>query len=80
MMIPIYNVTQTSYRLTLIPNALRSRVVSVARLPSYGSSLLGTAGGGLLLGLVGPRPVLWIVGGGLALCALFAGLTDLRHA
>ncbi len=72
MMIPIYNVAQVSYRLSLIPDALQGRVNSAYRLPSYSSGLLGTAVGGVLLGLLGPRPVLWIIAGGLAFCAVAA--------
>jgi len=80
MMIPIYNVAQVSYRLSLIPDALQGRVNSAYRLPSYGSGLLGTAAGGVLLGLLGPRPVLWVIAGGLGLCAFAASLTPLRRA
>ncbi len=80
MMIPIYNVAQVSYRLSLIPDALQGRVNSAYRLPSYSSGLLGTAVGGVLLGLLGPRPVLWIIAGGLAFCAVAASLTPLRRA
>lgn len=80
MAIPIYNVAQVSYRLSLIPDALQGRVNSAYRLPSYGSGLLGTAAGGLLLGLLGPRPLLWIIAGGLDLTALAASLTSLRRA
>ncbi len=36
MMIPIYNVTRVSYRLSLIPDALQGRVNSAYRLPSAG--------------------------------------------
>lgn len=80
MMIPIYNVTQVAYRLSLIPDAVQGRVNSAYRLPSYGSQLIGTAGGGVLIGTLGARPVLWLIAGGLALCALAAGLTPLRRA
>jgi len=80
MMIPIYNVTQVAYRLSLIPDALQGRVNSAYRLPSYGSQLIGTAVGGVLIGTLGARPVLWLIAGGLALCALAAGLTPLRRA
>lgn len=79
MMIPLYNVAQVSYRLALIPDALQGRVNSAYRLPSYASGLLGTAAGGVLLGLPGPRPVLWIIAAGLAMSALTAGLSPLRR-
>jgi len=80
MMIPLYNVAQVSYRLSLIPDGLQGRVNSAYRLPSYGSGLIGTVAGGILLGTVGPRPVLWLIGSGLALCAVAACLTSLRRA
>jgi len=80
MMIPIYNVAQVSYRLSLIPDDLQGRVNGAYRLPSYASGLLGTAVGGVLLGLLGPRPVLWIIAGGLGLCAVAASLTPVRRA
>ncbi len=80
MMIPIYNVTQASYRLSLIPDTLQGRVNSAYRLPSYASGLLGTAAGGILLGLIGPRPILWIIALGLGMSALTASLTSLRRA
>jgi len=80
MAIPIYNVAQVSYRLSMIPDALQGRVNSAYRLPSYGSELLGTAAGGLLIGLLGPRPVLWIIAAGLVLTTLAASLTSLRRA
>lgn len=78
MMIPIYNVAQMSYRLALIPDALQGRVNSAYRLPSYAGGLVGTAGGSVLLGLLGPRPVLWGIAGGLGACAVAASLTSLR--
>jgi len=80
MMIPIYNVTQVSYRLSLIPDALQGRVNSAFRLPSYGSGLMGTALGAVLLGMLGPRPVLWLITIGLGASALAASLTPLRRA
>jgi MFS family permease len=78
MMIPIYNVAQTSYRLALIPDSMQGRVNSAYRLPSYASGLLGTAAGGLLLGVLGPRPVLWGIAVGLGASGLLACMTSLR--
>jgi len=80
IMIPIYNVTQISYRLSLIPDALQGRVNSAYRLPSYASGLLGTAASGVLLDLLGPRLILWIIAIGLGMCAFAASLTSLRRA
>lgn len=66
--------------LSLIPDGLQGRVNSAYRLPSYGSGLIGTVAGGFLLGVLGPRPVLWVIGCGLALCAVVASRTSLRRA
>jgi len=76
---PVYNVTQLPYRLALIPDHLQGRVNSVFRLLSYGGVSLGTAGGGLLLGSIGPRVECWLMAGGLGLAALSASATALRR-
>jgi len=51
---PLYNVTQFSYRLTLIPDELQGRVNSAVRLFSYGGQPLGYALAGVLSQAVGP--------------------------
>jgi MFS family permease len=79
MMISLYDVAQMSYRLPLIPDELQGRVNSMYRLPSYAGGFVGTAAGGVLLGLLGPRPVLWMIGAGLGMCAVMASLTSLRR-
>jgi len=76
---PVYNVTQLPYRLALIPDRLQGRVNSVFRLLSYGGVSLGTAGGGLLLGSIGPRAECWLMAGGLGLATLSASATALRR-
>lgn len=76
---PIYNVVQLPYRLTLIPDHLQGRVNSVFRLLSYGGVSLGIAGGGLLLGSIGPRAECWLMASGLGLTALSASATALRR-
>jgi MFS family permease len=78
MMIPLYNVAQTSYRLALVPDALQGRVNSAYRLPSYATGLVGTAAGGVLLGAIGPRAVLWGIALGLGASGLLACMTSLR--
>jgi len=78
--IPIYNVTQVSYRLSLIPDILQGRVNSAFRLLAFGGVPIGTAIGGLLLGPLGPRTELWLVAAGLGLTALAASFTDVRKA
>jgi MFS family permease len=51
---PIYNVTQFSYRLALIPDALQGRVNSVFRLLAFGGQPIGFALTGLALDQFGP--------------------------
>ncbi len=51
---PIYNVTQMSYRLALIPDALQGRVNSVFRLVAFGGQPLGYALTGAALERFGP--------------------------
>lgn len=77
---PVYAVTLVSYRLLLTPDPLQGRVNSAFRFLSYGSEPLGAALGGVLLGAIGPRPVLWLIALGLGLCALAAAGSDLRRA
>lgn len=77
---PAYNVTQLSYRLTLIPDALQGRVNSAFRLLAFCGIPLGRAVGGLLLGPIGPRGELIALALGMSLCAVAAGLMGLRRA
>ncbi|MGQ0605093.1 MAG: MFS transporter, partial [Anaerolineales bacterium] len=49
MMVPIYNVVQVSYRLSLIPDELQGRVNSAVRLIAYGFQPLGAILCGFLL-------------------------------
>jgi hypothetical protein len=51
---PIYNVTQFSYRLALIPDRLQGRVNSVFRLLAFGGQPIGLALTGLALEQFGP--------------------------
>jgi predicted MFS family arabinose efflux permease len=75
---PVYGVTLVSYRLEVTPDALQGRVNSAFRFLSYGSEPLGAALGGALLTALGPRPVLGLIAGGLALSGLVALGTELR--
>mgnify|MGYP000455671856 CR=1 FL=1 len=50
---PIFNVTQFSHRLTLIPDQLQGRVNSTFRLFAFGFNPLGAALSGLLIERVG---------------------------
>jgi MFS family permease len=79
MMIPIYNVSQASYRLRLIPDELQGRVNSVIRLFPVASQPAGLAAAGFLIGVIGPRPVLAVIAGGLVASALLVRCTSLRN-
>jgi MFS family permease len=75
---PLYGVAEQAYRLAHTPDDLQGRVSSVFRLPLFTS--VGTAVGGVFLGLLGPRTELWLIGVGLILSALAVGTTALRRA
>lgn len=79
MMIPIYNVSQATYRLRLIPDELQGRVNSVIRLFPVASQPAGVAAAGFLIGVTGPRPVLAVIAAGLVASALLVRLTSLRN-
>jgi len=55
VVVPVYMITQSSYRLTAIPDRLQGRVNSVFRLIVSGSQPLGVAIAGLLLQAQGPK-------------------------
>jgi len=78
MMETMTGITQVSYRLGLIPDPLQGRVNSVYRLLSFGAMALGTAGGGFLIDLYGPRPVMGLLAGSIATTALGAALSGIR--
>ncbi|MCC6174031.1 MAG: MFS transporter [Chloroflexi bacterium] len=78
MMETMTGITQVSFRLGLIPDGLQGRVNSVYRLLSFGATSLGMAGGGFLIDLYGPRPVLWLVAGVLGAIALGSAATGVR--
>lgn len=59
---PIYNVTQMSYRMALIPDRLQGRVNSVFRLVAFGGQPLGLALTGVALDAFGPYYTLATIG------------------
>lgn len=61
LIVPVYLVTQYSYRLAIIPDALLGRVNSVFRLIAFGSGPLGLALAGFLLQDFGPIKTIWII-------------------
>jgi len=82
MMETMTGIVQVSYRLALIPDALQGRVNSVYRLLSFGAMSAGTALGGVLIDVYGPRPVLgiiaaWILAMGLG--GMASGIRTLRE-
>jgi MFS family permease len=59
--VPIYMVSQFSYRLALIPDHLLGRVNSVFRLIAFGTQPIGLALTGLLLQTLGPIPTVLVL-------------------
>jgi predicted MFS family arabinose efflux permease len=77
LMIPIYNVVQFSYRLTLIPDDLQGRVNSTFRLLAFGFMPLGAGLAGVLIERFGAVGAIILFSGWLLLLATFATLN--RH-
>ena len=59
--VPIFMVSQFSYRLALIPDALQGRVNSVFRLIAFGTQPIGLALTGVLLQAIGPIPTVLVL-------------------
>lgn len=78
MMETMTGITQVSYRLALIPDAIQGRVNSVYRLLSFGAMAFGTAGGGALAGVYGPRPVMWLIAAAIGVTAVGTALSGVR--
>jgi MFS family permease len=72
-------IVQVSYRLAIIPDALQGRVNSSYRLMSFSAVTVGTAAGGFLLEALGPRSVLLILAGGIALIAAGVAFSPTRR-
>lgn len=84
IVVPIYNVAQISYRLSLIPDGLQGRVNSTVRLVHYGFGPVGVAIAGFLLERVGIVPTIvilagWLLGIGL-LVTLYPPVRQARAA
>ncbi len=79
--VPIFLVSQFSYRLALIPDALQGRVNSVFRLIAFGGQPIGLALTGLLLQAIGPlATILVLFVPQLALAILVTVNKDVRAA
>jgi len=61
IIVPIFLVSQFSYRLTLIPDALQGRVNSVFRLIAFGGQPIGLALTGILLQSFGPLATILVL-------------------
>ncbi len=59
--VPIYMVSQFSYRIALIPDHLQGRVNSVFRLIAFGAQPIGLALTGILLQAIGPIPTVLVL-------------------
>ncbi len=78
MLDPIFSMASTSYRLSVTPDEMRGRVHSIYRLGGYGAEPVGTAIGGLLLVMIGPRTEILIAAVGVGLCAIAVSMTQIR--
>jgi MFS family permease len=78
MMETMTGITQVSYRVTLIPDALQGRVNSVYRLLSFGAMSFGTVAGGLLIDLYGPRQTLELIAAWIGVMAVLAAASAIR--
>jgi MFS family permease len=73
---PIYDTTQFSYRIALIPDELQGRVNSVFRLLAFGFQPLGLALTGLLIQMISVVPTILL---GMACYLALAVMTTLNH-
>jgi predicted MFS family arabinose efflux permease len=71
---PIFDITQRSQRITMIPDELQGRVNSVYRLIVFSGQPVGLALTGLLLQTIGATPAILLMGAGFSLIALLATL------
>jgi MFS family permease len=78
--VPVFNVAQVAYRFSVVPDVVQGRVSSVFRMVGFGGIIVGTASGGVLIDQLGPRPVFWLMAGGLGLTAIVVSLTEIRRA
>lgn len=79
MMETMTGIVQVSFRLALIPDALQGRVNSVYRLLSFGAMSFGTATGGILIDIYGPRPVLGMIAAWIFVMAVLAAFSGIRQ-
>jgi predicted MFS family arabinose efflux permease len=73
------NVVKGSFRQTYTPQHLLGRVTVSMQLFNYGTIPLGALLGGALGSLVGVRPTMWVMTGGIVLATLTLLLGPIRH-
>jgi predicted MFS family arabinose efflux permease len=73
LLIPIYNITQVSFRQGLCPERLLGRMNATIRFVVWGTMPLGGLVGGMLGSWIGVRPTMWVgaIGLSLAFCWVF---------
>jgi MFS family permease len=77
---PVYDVTQLSYRLSLILDELQGRVNSTFRFIAWGLRPVAIGIGGLAVAALGSRPTLWIIACGMTVLAAGTVLATNRAA
>jgi predicted MFS family arabinose efflux permease len=78
---PVFNVTQFSHRLALIPDELQGRVNSVFRLIAIGLSSIGAALSGVLIQWIGVTATVVVFGLWLVACGILTWAnSDVRRA
>ena len=78
MGIPIYNITQVSFRQAITPERLQGRMNSVMRFIVWGVMPLGALLGGSLATWFGPRTAIWVGAIGMSLAVLPVLLSPVR--
>jgi MFS family permease len=78
LLIPVYNITQVSFRQALAPERLLGRMNATIRFMVWGTMPLGGLVGGLLGSTLGVRGTLWVGAIGQALGFLWVFLSPLR--
>jgi MFS family permease len=78
LLIPIYNVTQVSFRQGLCPERLLGRMNATIRFVVWGTMPLGALVGGALGSWIGVRPTMWVGAIGLSLAFGWVFFSPLR--
>jgi MFS family permease len=78
LLVPVYNITQVSFRQALAPERLLGRMNATIRFMVWGTMPLGGLAGGILGSTIGVRQTLWVGAIGQALAFLWVFLSPLR--